>query len=1103
MAKQRPAGVPVEALWSADDDEWVLAPRDATGKMHGLVTYWRPDGTLVNHCTFVHGQPHGPYKRYHESGEISRQGTFVDGRLHGTDVFIRSDAPTTENFPAGLAPAVWRAELDMRENRVVGGRCFDRAGEPVGEDGAPVPERPATVPAAAVYSSTGQRWLLGATNDAAQRQGRWLFYSAEGQLEQAVTYAAGVEVLNQRFASAEEAAAELALADGDVPAACAAARTSWEGALQAAEVDTIARAGALLLRTLSAVGEGARDEARQVATTLLERCDDYPLAPFTASGRSLAAALAQALALLAEHKLAVASPAALEEALTASRRAVALMPHDPSATLRVLEARVLYAMGRNDEAFQVVRALLAADPDAEGLDFIATTPAYAEWIASLRTDTMTLEGALAILGTQGEHLLRLAMPIWKADAEDAEEEDEDEDEDALCNETWPLGATLGEVLAPELRRYAGDDFAARVGAAYAGGFIQPSNAPLSAAVAAEDGTWIARMQAAFLPASVIYTEDEKLWIAAWWPTRWGSSRVYAQHQDEPIFERAAPAIAAFLVQQMLSEYAFEDLYVPGVTRARWQRAVALLDAGDDEAFPPHLEVARMQGRTRWIVELLLGLGVYEAALEQAATLTDWEREAPVVAQWPHLQAYWLMHHLVFDNREALGEVLAVAEGAHPTVAELMAVAEEVLRDAAVSAPFWDDAKVRGLRGSALDQGLTALFTEEGAARTRAALAQRDAAQAALDAARQALEALGDPVVSEGLGLWDVLERMAQDLNNAEVQMARASFDDASMDQRIAYEMRLRNGHTSFVARLYASFSELVDARWLAFFQAAVARGATFPEAHPMAVPGALFGLGLAMGDFVAFMEVVQAQPFYPAGFGRRRRLEVTLLAAHLWEQGAAAQAFVVQEARRFAAAFNDWQVDTTGNALFHLVDTGQPVAGEILHEMFAAARFSGANWRTAILFVEAVLEAPRPFFAPAMAVAVAEHLGRFDDGDRALVVRAYAACAGAAAEEVLAQRLAEEEEREERLALLAGLLQAAPAEARWHRQAQEGLARLVEGRVSSREFGVAVALLKTALAQEIAGFRDAAQALAQMGAKRSSANETLLTWLQENWERLP
>lgn len=39
MTPAKPGGVPPEAVWSAEDGEWVLAERGERGRMQGVVTY--------------------------------------------------------------------------------------------------------------------------------------------------------------------------------------------------------------------------------------------------------------------------------------------------------------------------------------------------------------------------------------------------------------------------------------------------------------------------------------------------------------------------------------------------------------------------------------------------------------------------------------------------------------------------------------------------------------------------------------------------------------------------------------------------------------------------------------------------------------------------------------------------------------------------------------------------------------------------------------------------------------------------------------------------------------------------------------------------------
>jgi antitoxin component YwqK of YwqJK toxin-antitoxin module len=197
--KPRPAGVPEGAYWDAGDNEWVLPERNAAGDFHGLVKWWRPDGTLCCATDHVDGKPHGKFTRYHENGEVSRTGTFVKGTLHGVNVFSRSTANTTENFPSGLGKHIWRCEMDFVEGRTTEGRLFDRDGRRVMEDGQPFPtERPAGVPAGAHFRKPqGQReycWVAGETaqvGDDWHEIGNWRYWTPAGVLQREEPYEDG------------------------------------------------------------------------------------------------------------------------------------------------------------------------------------------------------------------------------------------------------------------------------------------------------------------------------------------------------------------------------------------------------------------------------------------------------------------------------------------------------------------------------------------------------------------------------------------------------------------------------------------------------------------------------------------------------------------------------------------------------------------------------------------------------------------------------------------------------------------------------------------------------------------------------------------------
>src|SRR5512143_2828701 len=123
----RPAGVPADAIWDPSDwGEWVHGPRDAAGAYHGVVEYFRRDGTLCCRCPYEHGKPHGLSQRFHENGELSGTGDLVHGVLHGKRVWIATDTPTTEKMHAPHRSIV-RVEADYDNGSVVGLRYLDRA----------------------------------------------------------------------------------------------------------------------------------------------------------------------------------------------------------------------------------------------------------------------------------------------------------------------------------------------------------------------------------------------------------------------------------------------------------------------------------------------------------------------------------------------------------------------------------------------------------------------------------------------------------------------------------------------------------------------------------------------------------------------------------------------------------------------------------------------------------------------------------------------------------------------------------------------------------------------------------------------------------------
>ena len=181
--QKRPASVPAEAWWDQGDEEWVLGPKDEAGKKHGIVEYWRPDGTLCCRTEYVHGQPHGRATRFHDNGEVSQTCTFVEGKLHGTRSWFSIDAPTSEHTrPSGVSEVVMRSEMDYDMENVIAIRHYDGEGRRVSPSGELFPEHPTSVPQSAWWDEDDEDWKLGRATPDNKMFGSWQIWSREGVL---------------------------------------------------------------------------------------------------------------------------------------------------------------------------------------------------------------------------------------------------------------------------------------------------------------------------------------------------------------------------------------------------------------------------------------------------------------------------------------------------------------------------------------------------------------------------------------------------------------------------------------------------------------------------------------------------------------------------------------------------------------------------------------------------------------------------------------------------------------------------------------------------------------------------------------------------------
>lgn len=122
MSKQkRPASVPDQATWNAQDKVWESGTNGQTGVIKkrsfpvGEWRYWRADGSLSCIANFDEkGSQHGKVETYHPDGTLASSGNWHQGNRKGHFVFIQSEADTDQSYPAPYA--TWRCEFDASSN---------------------------------------------------------------------------------------------------------------------------------------------------------------------------------------------------------------------------------------------------------------------------------------------------------------------------------------------------------------------------------------------------------------------------------------------------------------------------------------------------------------------------------------------------------------------------------------------------------------------------------------------------------------------------------------------------------------------------------------------------------------------------------------------------------------------------------------------------------------------------------------------------------------------------------------------------------------------------------------------------------------------------
>ncbi|MDQ3298514.1 MAG: leucine-rich repeat protein [Myxococcota bacterium] len=177
---------PKEAFWSDEENEWVVAERDAVGRFEGFVRFFRKsDRSLVAECTYVDGKIHGLNVRYHENGSVASETPYVAGVIHGRCILYPTRTKSSERMPFTNPPIV-RGVIDVDQGLNHEMHLFDDEGVERTVRGELLPPRPTSVDPKAVFDNGV--WLEGRWDTTGRRQGRTRVWSPEGKLQRHVDY---------------------------------------------------------------------------------------------------------------------------------------------------------------------------------------------------------------------------------------------------------------------------------------------------------------------------------------------------------------------------------------------------------------------------------------------------------------------------------------------------------------------------------------------------------------------------------------------------------------------------------------------------------------------------------------------------------------------------------------------------------------------------------------------------------------------------------------------------------------------------------------------------------------------------------------------------
>jgi hypothetical protein len=309
----------------------------------------------------------------------------------------------------------------------------------------------------------------------------------------------------------------------------------------------------------------------------------------------------------------------------------------------------------------------------------------------------------------------------------------------------------------------------------------------------DDGCRAARIRGLFIGASAILEDAEELWLASWATSDKGTSVVIGSHQDERDLWAVSPSIRDFVLLQYREDSYFEkDLELP--------EDIKTLEISDGAAkLDPLWDPLVLTERVHWLVALLFPEGDWYGLGDGLVTAPPFARfaeEEPLLANAPHLLAYWLAHHAVFGNTESFARIAPLGLASpYPPAREIAAM------------PGW--CKADGLRTAALRKRED-LFEPAAIAATKAVRERREqlrnTIKSALAKKERSAAAMLLGALLDGAKLEAIDSEVIKDLR------PNPPLADTA-DKEIQTLLLAKRGNAPGLGLLFEQIPEEIDASW--------------------------------------------------------------------------------------------------------------------------------------------------------------------------------------------------------------------------------------------------------------------------------------------------